>query len=309
MKRPSTPTLSPGGSVAFETYKQTLSTEEDLRPSTLRNYLLDVRHFMAWSEHTWQEGVEDGTQFAPTLVTTPLLTHYRSYLQTILLLKPTSINRILVSLKRYCSWAVEHELMVRDPGKVVKLIPKGDPIPRHLTDQEENALLAAVSNGESLKDRTMIILLLHTGLRAHELCSLKRHQVHLQKRSGTLDIYGKRNKFREVPLNSTAREALEEYLSTIPEEADSFLFPGATTDKPMAERTLGRVIKRYAERAKVSDLSPHDLRHRFGYRMAESVPLHRLAQIMGHDSLDTTMLYIKGKKSDLQKEVEKIAWK
>jgi integrase len=56
------------------------------------------------------------------------------------------------------------------------------------------------------------------------------------------------------------------------------------------------------------DVSPHDLRHRFGYRMAEVVPLHRLAQIMGHDSLDTTMIYIRGTQRNLQKEVEKIAW-
>ncbi len=40
----------------------------------------------------------------------------------------------------------------------------------------------------------------------------------------------------------------------------------------------------------------------------EVVPLHRLAQIMGHDSLNTTMGYVRGTKADLQKEVEKIAW-
>jgi hypothetical protein len=45
-----------------------------------------------------------------------------------------------------------------------------------------------------------------------------------------------------------------------------------------------------------------------GYRMAESVPLHRLAQLMGHDSLDTTRIYTQGTAGDLQKEVEKIAW-
>lgn len=48
--------------------------------------------------------------------------------------------------------------------------------------------------------------------------------------------------------------------------------------------------------------------HRFGYRMAEVVPLHRLTQIMDHDSLDTTMLYVCGTKQDLQQNVEKIAW-
>ncbi len=42
--------------------------------------------------------------------------------------------------------------------------------------------------------------------------------------------------------------------------------------------------------------------------MAAMVPLHRLAQIMGNDSLDTTMIYVQGTKHDLQQEVEKIAW-
>jgi integrase/recombinase XerD len=42
--------------------------------------------------------------------------------------------------------------------------------------------------------------------------------------------------------------------------------------------------------------------------MAEAVPLHQLAQIMGHDSLDTTMLSIQGTKQDLQHDVEQIAW-
>jgi site-specific recombinase XerD len=53
---------------------------------------------------------------------------------------------------------------------------------------------------------------------------------------------------------------------------------------------------------------PYDLRHRFSYRMAESVRLHRLAQIMGYDSLDTTRLYIQGTQHDLQQAVETIAW-
>jgi integrase/recombinase XerD len=67
-------------------------------------------------------------------------------------------------------------------------------------------------------------------------------------------------------------------------------------------------VKKYACVAKLPDVSPHDLRHRFGYRMAESVPLHRLAQVMGHDSLDTTRVYVQGTKHDLQQAVETIAW-
>jgi len=87
-----------------------------------------------------------------------------------------------------------------------------------------------------------------------------------------------------------------------------FLFPSGKTKNALSERALGYIVKTYASEASLPDVSPHDLRHRFGYRMAESVPLHRLAQIMGHDSLDTTKLYIQGTKHDLQQAVETIAW-
>jgi integrase/recombinase XerD len=76
----------------------------------------------------------------------------------------------------------------------------------------------------------------------------------------------------------------------------------------LTEWALGYSVTTYAIQAQVADRSPHDLRHRFGYRTAEVVPVHRLAQIIGHDSLDTTMLYIHGTKQDLQQGVEKIAW-
>jgi len=59
---------------------------------------------------------------------------------------------------------------------------------------------------------------------------------------------------------------------------------------------------------KVVSLSPHDLRHRFGYMLAQTVPLHRLAQLMGHDSLDTTAMYVHGTLQDLQQAVEQRTW-
>lgn len=78
--------------------------------------------------------------------------------------------------------------------------------------------------------------------------------------------------------------------------------------RPLTERTLGLLVHKYATLAAVAEVTPYDLRHRFGYKMAEQVPVHRLAQIMGHDSLDTTLRYIRGTPSNLQREIEKIAW-
>ena len=310
MRRTGLPVLSATGQQALEDYERNLCTEEDLSAVTVRNYLSDLRHFAAWCESIWKQGQEDERPFTPSAVTTPAITDYRAYLQHTLRLKPASVNRSLISLKRYCSWATDAGQLKRNPAKVVKLVEQEAPPPRHLSDQEEQALVAAVTETGSLRDRTIIILMLHTGLRAREVCTLIRSQVKLGKRSGTIQVFGKRNKYREIPLNATARAALDEYDPFLRRGSHDTapLFLSEKTQTRLTERGLGYLITKYAERAKVHDVSSHDLRHRFGYRMAASVPLHRLAQLMGHNSLDTTLLYVRGTKQDLQQEVEKIAW-
>ncbi len=316
MKRTAQPNVSPEGLLALDHYNDYLHHEQDLSADTRRNYLSDLRQFAAWCEASWTEGQEIVHAFAPTAIATALITQYRAYLQTVCKLQPATINRHLVSLKRYFAWAADRGAIQRDPAKVVKLVPLVRQPPRHLTDQEENALIAAVTAHGTLRDRAVLILALHTGLRAEELCNLQRSNITLGKRSGHLSIYGKRNKYREVPLNGTARFVLADYLPTLPADG-KWLFtsnkqetlPDATRQPaPLTERGLGYLVAKYARLAKVVDLSPHDLRHRFGYRMAQTVPLHRLAQIMGHDSLDTTMIYVQGTKQDLQQAVEAIAW-
>ena len=306
MKRTAHPPLSPAGLEALASYEHWLREREDLTSASIRNYLSDLRHFIAWYETERETHVHD--RFTPQGITTPVLTRYRTYLQTVQRQKPASVNRALISLKRYFGWVSQQRLIAYDPSVAVKLVGQEESAPRHLDDQEEQALVAAVTKAGNLRDRALIVLLLHTGLRARELCRLRRDQVKLGKRSGFLEIIGKRNKYREVPLNATARKVLEEYLPTLSPEV-IFLFPSGKTKQALSERALGYVVKKYASSAKLPDVSPHDLRHRFGYRMAESVPLHRLAQIMGHDSLDTTKLYIQGTKHDLQQAVETIAWR
>jgi integrase/recombinase XerD len=313
VKRPAQPSLSAAGEAALATYLAHMHDEQDLSVASCRNYASDLRQFAAWCEHSWGDGQDEPRSFTPTAISTPTVTTYRSYLQTVLNLRPATINRHLVSLKRYFGWAVDAALLTRDPSRVVKLIPRTPQAPRHLTDQEEQALVAAVSQHGSLRDRTLLVVALHSGLRAEELCGLKPEHVHLGRRSGHVSIYGKRNKYREVPLNSTARDALTTYLKTLPEGA-SYLFPsrkrGSSSDGvgPVGQRALVYIVNKYAEQAHVRDLSPHDLRHRFGYRMAQTVPLHRLAQLMGHDSLDTMLRYVRGTQQDLQQAVEAIAW-
>jgi integrase/recombinase XerD len=304
MKRQSNPPISSSGELALAAYEQTPLEREDLTSASIRNYLSDVRHFMEWYGHHTDTEIH---VFTPQVITTPALTRYRTYLQLVQQQKPASIHRSLINLKRYFGWATQQQIIHYDPSAPVKLVRQEEGAPRHLDDKEEQALVAAVTEEGNLRDRVLIIFLLHTGLRAREICRLRRDQVNLGKRSGTLEVIGKRNKYREVPLNTTARKVLSEYLSVLPFHT-VFVFSEGKTKGALSERMLGYIVKKYATVAKLANVSPHDLRHRFGYRMAESVPFHRLAQIMGHDSLDTTKLYIQRTKHDLQQAVETIAW-
>jgi integrase/recombinase XerD len=253
---------------------------------------------------------EEEPAFRVEAITTPTITDYRTYLQQTLRLKPNSVNRSLISLKRYFAWVLSTGHIKHDPAKVVKLVGEEVSAPRHLDDQEEQALVVAVTESGRLRDRAILLLMLHTGLRARELCTLTRAQVRLGKRSGTISVQGLHNKQREIPLNATARAALLAYDPSLrrPSQDTTPLFLSEKKHARLTERGLGYLINKYAKRANVRDVSPHDLRHRFGYRMAATVPLHRLAQLMGHDSLDTTMRYVQGTRQDLQQAVETIAW-
>ena len=297
--------LSATAQAQLTAYEDYLTLECDLSSASIRNYLGDVKLFMSWYEQVWDVTLD----FAPDAIATPTVTRYRHYLQTERQLKPASINRYLISLKRYFAWMNHENLVLRDPTQSVKLVAQVPSPPRHLSDQEEAQLLAAAERGGKQRDITIIVLMLHTGLRISEVCHLKWQDVTLNDRSGSLKVWGKRQKYRIVPLNATARATLRDYQQQLGAyaEADT-VFISQRTRSQLTPRGLRFIIEKYAQRADIEDLRPHDLRHRFGYRMAEQVPLHRLAQIMGHDSLDTTTIYIQGTPQDLQQAVESIAW-
>lgn len=299
--RAAKPNLSASAQKAYEDYEHYLTTDVDLQPATIRNYLSDVQQFMAWFEK------QHNQSFALEATATPTLTRYRDYLKQDLQRKPTTINRYLVSLKRYFSWAIQTEQLQRNPAEPVKLVQETTSPPIPISDTQEAQLMAAVERENNQRDITLTTLMLHSGLRVSEVCSLKWEHVRLQPRSGYLKIWGKRQKYREVPLNRTARKTLCELQLENAAEARDVVFASVRTKGQLTTRAIGFIIKKYADRAGL-DIHPHDLRHRFGYRMAKSTPLHRLAQIMGHDSLDTTMIYVQATQHDLQQDVERIAW-
>lgn len=239
---------------AIAEFVDSLRQGEDIKAATLRNYESDLRHFATWLETKWDEGGEP-VCFSAEAVTTPTITQYRAYMQQVARLKPATINRRLVALKRYFRWAVEQELVSRSPAAPVRLVPMEPVAPRHLTDREESDLVAVVSApGVPARDRALIITMLHTGLRAQEVCDLTLADIRLSKKDGWLTVQsGKRSKWREVPLNGTVRAALEEYISGLTGDCQ-YLFPGRGGGR-LTLRALRLIVARHAQAAGVPDLS------------------------------------------------------
>lgn len=102
MKRKAQPLLSEASQQTFDQYTHVLQDVEDLSAVTIRNYLSDLRQFMAWCEDGWCKR-QNGQFFTPQAIAPApsLLMRYREYLQNTLDLKPSTVNRTLMSLKRY----------------------------------------------------------------------------------------------------------------------------------------------------------------------------------------------------------------
>ena len=118
---------------------------------------------------------------------------------------------------------------------------------------------------------------------------------------------GKGNKFRQVPLNVDARKAIQAYLEKRPEVGGDYFSVGQRGG-PLRPSGIYYLVRRYAYHARLEEVTPHTLRHTFGKNLVDAgVSLDRVAQLLGHESVDTTRIYTTPSEQDPQREVEKVA--
>ncbi|MGZ3680750.1 MAG: tyrosine-type recombinase/integrase, partial [Ktedonobacterales bacterium] len=194
------------------------------------------------------------------------------------------------SIKRFCAWATERNMLGSDPSRAVPLVGLPDQQPRFLSDEEEQRLLAMMATAASPRDRAIVVTLLRTGLRVHELCALPIEHVDLSAAGGRILVAGERSTERTVPLDPLTRETLALYVPTRPSGVIP-LFVGSRAQQPLTERTVGRIVHSYASQAELGDISPQDLRNRYGFRIARTLPLPEVARLLGHTSLTSAVRY------------------
>jgi integrase/recombinase XerD len=210
---------------------------------------------------------------------------------------PRSSARLLSSIRRFYRYLLRERQISEDPSARIDAPKLGRALPKSLTEEEVERLLAAPDTSKSmgLRDRAMLEVLYASGLRVSELVSLSLPQLNLQQ--GLVKVIGKGNKERLVPLGEEALNWLERYLREarglmLGTTQSDVLFPGKRKTA-MTRQAFWQLIKRYALQAQISKhLSPHTLRHAFATHLLNHGADLRVVQLLlGHSTLSTTQIY------------------
>lgn len=186
---------------------------------------------------------------------------------------------------------------VRGPKRVRNRTPR---IP---TDDQMHALLEVADDDErGVRDRA-IVALCAVGLRIAEVCGLQRDDLMSEGDGYVLRVLGKGDRERLVPLAPFATEALLAWLNGHDENGLMFT-DTAWPDTPMTTRQVQSAFDRIAKAAGVDGLSPHKLRHHFATRLLRAgADLMSVSQLLGHESIETTQVYLNLDLTDLKRAV------
>ena len=280
-------------------------SREDLAPVTVRGYRSDLGQFAAWYEgHPIEK------------LTASDLAHFRQYLSRDRAMQPASVNRKLQALRRFCRWAHTTGKLRTNVAAELKLtpVPRGTR-PKGLLATEVQALLRAAGQSRralARRNYAVLQLLLQAGLRVSEAAAVRIEDLEIRERQGKVRVRGKGNKERYVPLNATARRALQVYLDErgeIGTQDPAFL---SDTGAALSVRSIQSLISELARRAHITRIpvSAHTVRHTFalGYLKQNPGKLVELATLLGHESLDTTAIYALPSEEDLAADVERSSY-
>ncbi len=219
--------------------------------------------------------------------------------------KARSAARMLSSLKRFYRWLLRENYVSVDPTTELESPAIGLSLPKTLTEQEVETLLAAPDETDlGMRDRAMLELLYSSGLRVSELISLEISQINMDV--GVIKIVGKGNKERLVPVGEMALVSIKRYLGghrkALYSDAKSASLFITKRGSAMSRQAFWQNIKRYAKQAGItSDVSPHTLRHAFAtHLLNHGADLRTLQMMLGHSDLSTTQIYTHVAKARLQ---------
>ena len=216
-------------------------------------------------------------------------------------LSPATASRRRAAVRQFYRFVLGEGWRADDPSRRVDAPKRGRPLPKVLSREEVNALIAAASakdGAQGLRIGCVVELIYASGLRISELTALPL--AALARDPAYLMVTGKGGKDRLAPLNNAARAAVKAYLevrkSFLPKGdlANPWLFPSRGKAGRMTPRRFAQLLDEAAADAGIDParVSPHVLRHAFATHLLEGgADLRVVQKLLGHADIATTQIY------------------
>ena len=261
-------------------YRNYLMLERRMSPNTVASYCHDVEAFL------------ESTGLEPVSVQT---SDIEDYLGSIKVSKRSSA-RLLSALRNFFDWCVQEGEIKYNPCDNVDSPKLGKYLPAVISVEEVSAIMDSVDlkSATGKRDRAILEVLYGCGLRVSEAATLRISRIDFEE--GFVDVIGKGDKQRLVPLGEMAADAVKAYLPERPIPAarpyEDILFLNRF-GKPLSRISIFNMVKKQAMIAGIhKEISPHTFRHSFATHLIENgADLRIVQEMLGHESILTTEIY------------------
>ena len=298
---------------------------QPLAARTRSSYLAQVRQYLQWlgtlenseellPDHTrgsahigWGPGARayEQRKHADCQRVAWAVGEYKGWMLKERQLAPRTVNLALAAIHNF--YLGRGLAVATDPEPVTRQAPKA------LRPKQVKALRRAAAT-LSIRDRAILLTLLHTGIRRAELAALQVGDVATTRRKGDLTVRsGKGNRSRTVPLNSECRKAIEAWKADrarwpIRDDSDRGALWLSRLGNPLSSRAIADVVTNAGGAAGIPTLTAHTQRHTFVSRLVRNgTDPFMVADLAGHARLETNLLYSLPSEDDRHSAVEALS--
>ncbi len=224
-------------------------------------------------------------------------------------ISPRTQARIISGIKSFFKFLSLENLIDKNPTLLLETPQTGLHLPEVLTVEEIDSLIAQIdlSKPDGIRNHAIIETLYGCGLRVSELVNLEINKLYLNE--GYVVVSGKGSKERIVPISEVAASEISNYLKRRKKRriypADRNIVFLNYMGKRLSRIMIFKIIKKLAAMAGIkTEISPHTLRHSFATHLLEGgANLRAIQQMLGHESISTTEIYIHIDQTRLREEI------
>ena len=284
-------------------YSHYLKIERGLSSHTLQNYIRDVKKLISFLN-------KKKISSSPIAIKDEVIQQF--IYEIAKEISPRSQARIISGLRSYFNYLIFENYRASNPTDLIETPKIGVKLPDTLSEQEINNLISAIdlSKAEGERNRAMLETIYSCGLRVSELIDLKISDLFFDE--GFIKIVGKGNKERFIPIHFSAQKYIILYMNEIRTQLkikkgfEDTLFLNRR-GKSLSRQMIFMILKDLAIKIDLNKkISPHTFRHSFATHLLKNgADLRAIQQMLGHESITTTEVYVHLDTSYLKEIVEK----